>query len=65
LAGSEKSGPAYQRDREVIVVALDVLPEGVADLRGTGWLTGDADNDAVADAVLGLVQRALATRLRP
>ena len=65
LARVPEVGSGYPRQRKAIVVALDVLPEGVADLRRAGWLTGNADDDAVADAVSSLVQRALALRLRP
>jgi hypothetical protein len=65
LAARPGSGPACARDREVVVVSLDVLPAGVGDLRRAGWLTGRSDDDSVADAVLALLQRALALRVRP
>jgi hypothetical protein len=46
---------------------LRILPDALADLRSLGWFgaAGNCNDAAVADAIVGLVERALALRLRP
>ena len=48
------------------LVSLTVLPNVAGDLRLLGWTTNRGFlNDAVADAVVELVERAIALGLRP
>ena len=48
------------------LVSLTVLPNVADDLRLLGWTTNRGFlNDAVADAVVELVERAIALGLRP
>jgi hypothetical protein len=66
LAARRGRAMAEQRHPDdIITVSFDVLPEGVENLRRGGWLTGRGDPDAIADAVAGVLQRAIAMRLRP
>jgi hypothetical protein len=53
--------------RRPIVLELEILPDAVADLQRLGWLddAGHSSNSAIADAVVGLAERALTLRLRP
>ena len=50
-----------------MVLRLEILPNAVEELRRFGWLDGadQRNNSAVADAVVGLVERAIALRLGP
>ena len=53
--------------RGPIVLRLEILANAVADLIDLGWLddAGHHIDAAVGDAVVGLVERALALRLKP
>jgi len=63
---SEAEGTLPRVRHRPIVLRLEILPNAVDDLRCLGWLDGadQRNNSAVADAVVGLVERALALRLR-
>jgi hypothetical protein len=58
-------GPTSMRSRSALV-SLTVLPNVVDELRRLGWVTnGGLLNDKVCDAVVELVERAIALGLRP
>jgi hypothetical protein len=50
-----------------MVLRLEILQNAVDDLRRLSWLDGadQRDNSAIAGAVAGLVERAIALGLRP
>jgi hypothetical protein len=51
----------------LIPVRLEILPNAVVDLRRLGWLddANQCNGSTIANVVVGLVERALALRLRP
>ena len=65
LQRAEEISPMVRRRR--IVLEAEILPNTIADLRRLGWLddTSHFNDTGIADAVVELVERAIALRLRP
>jgi hypothetical protein len=51
-----KRHPEHQ-ERHVTTVHVDILPDGVENLRRAGWLDGRTDIDSIGDAVVSLFNK--------